>query len=74
MVVSGTSRGKKFWKKGPAIDKNQSIHKGSSNREGNASNFKRDDGTDREVNEVTSMEAELTGVVFSSHANPLNVW
>nr|POF04426.1 putative cyclin-d7-1 [Quercus suber] len=72
VVVAGTSRGEKSWKKGPAIGKNQSIHKSSSNREGSASKFKGDDGTDREVTEVISMEAESTGVNFPSLANPLS--
>nr|POF21773.1 hypothetical protein CFP56_55854 [Quercus suber] len=72
VVVAGTSRGAKSWKKGPAIGKNQSIHKSSSNREGSASNFKGDDGTDREVTEVISMEVEPTGVNFPSLANPLS--
>lgn len=64
MVVSGNSWGEKCWKKGPAIEKNQSILKDSTNRESSASNFERDNGTDREVNEVISMEAEPTCMVF----------
>nr|POF05397.1 hypothetical protein CFP56_46482 [Quercus suber] len=74
VVVSGTSRGAKLWKKGPVIDKNQLIHKGLINQEGSASNYKRDNGTDKEVNEMISMEVKPTGVVFSSHTNPLNVF
>ena len=73
VVVSGTSRGAKAWKKGPAVGKNQSIHKSSSNREMSASSFERDDGMDREVTEVISMEAEPTGVVLANYANPLSV-
>lgn len=74
MVVFGTSRGAKSWKKGPTIEKNQSLHKCLSNQEGSASNFGRDDGMDGDVTEVISMEAETTGVVFSNHANSLSAF
>ena len=72
MVVFGTSRGAKSWKKGLTIEKNQSLHKCLSNQEGSASNFGRDDGMDGDVTEVISMKAETTGVVFSNHANALS--
>ena len=74
VVVSGTSRDAKSWKKGPAIEKNQSLHKCLFDQEGSASNFGRDDGMDGDVTKVISMEAEPTGVVFSNHANSLSAF
>ena len=64
VVVSGTSRGAKSWKKGSAIEKNQSLHKCLSDQEGSASNFGRDDGMDGDVTEVISMEAEPQVLFF----------
>ena len=72
VVEPGTSRGAKSWKKGPAIGKNQPTHTSSSNWEGSVSSYGKYDGTDRDVIEVISMEAEPTGGVFSNHAKSLS--
>ena len=66
VVVSGSSRGKPLWKKGPAMEKNQPIPKDLSNQGAHGSNFGKGGVENSSRTEAMSMEAEPSGVIVSN--------